>query len=253
MLTSLRLAGGLVVARTSERTTLPFANKSTSSPDEQQVAASIMSGSESDLSDVPEQHPPAALSRSSSAPIPQENGFHAEESELSDEDGMAGSDDADFEIDSQPPEPVVPRLVSSSSEDSPRPPKRKAVGIEDDEDIMNNPELYGIRRSVRHPQRDNVATLCAETHRQRRARPAKHLVCDIAFHAQSSLFMPLQIESDSQEDDSDSDIVPTSRKRRRQTPRQGWCHSTIFSFLHEFHPRTDCTSQFPSNRLHHQH
>ena len=109
-----------------------------------------MSSSESDLSDIPEQQPPAAAPfHDSVSPLPQENGFHAEESDLSeDQDTVMGSDDADFEVESQPPEPSAPE-VPSSSEDSTRPLKRKAHGgIEDDEDIMNNPELYGIRRSV---------------------------------------------------------------------------------------------------------
>ena len=151
MLTSHRPAGGPIVTSSSEKTTLPFVNRSPSSLDDQQISTRMMSGSESDLSDVPDpQLPAAAPSRDSLSPIPYGNGLHADESELSDDgNGLMGSDDGDFEVDSQPQEAKARRGISSSPEESPRPQKRKAANIEDDEDIMNNPELYGIRRSVR--------------------------------------------------------------------------------------------------------
>ena len=151
MLTSHRPAGGPIVTTSSEKTTLPFVNRSPSSLDDQQISTRMMSGSESDLSDVPDpQLPAAAPSRDSLSPTPYGNGLHADESELSDDgNGLMGSDDGDFEVDSQPPEAKARRGISSSPDESPRPPKRKAANIEDDEDIMNNPELYGIRRSVR--------------------------------------------------------------------------------------------------------
>ena len=79
-----------------------------------------------------------------------ENNYHSPEDSLSSQDEDAlGSDDADYEIESPlPPTIQVTRDALSSSDDSRRPSKRKA-GIEEDEYIMNNPELYGIRRSVR--------------------------------------------------------------------------------------------------------
>ena len=154
MLTFHYLAGGPVVTPSLEKTTLPFVNKPSPSPDDRHASIAMMSGSESDLSDVPEhQIAAAAPSHSSLSPLPYGNGLPDEESELSDDsDGLMGSDDAEFEIDSQPLEANAPRDLGSSSEDSPRPPKRRTYGgIEDDEDIMNNPELYGIRRSVSYP------------------------------------------------------------------------------------------------------
>ena len=156
MLTSHRPAGGPVVIPSLEKTTLPFVNRSTSLLDEQQTSVRMMSGSESDLSDVPDHPLPAAApSRSSLSPITYGNGLHADESELSEDgNGLMGSDDGDFEVDFQPPEAKARRGISSSPEESPRPPKRKAANIEDDEDIMNNPELYGIRRSVRSAKSD---------------------------------------------------------------------------------------------------
>ena len=109
----------------------------------------MVSGSDSDLSDVPDPGPSTKLpmhfsSKDSSEGIP----YDEDESALSDdnEDGNMGSDDGDFEMESPLPR-VSAQDTRSPSEDSRRPMKRK-LGIEDDEDIMNNPELYGIRRSV---------------------------------------------------------------------------------------------------------
>lgn len=64
-----------------------------------------------------------------------------------DEDAI-GSDDADYDIETPaPPDPTIVRDDASSSEDSRRYAKRK-VGVEHDDHMMNNPELYGLRRSV---------------------------------------------------------------------------------------------------------
>lgn len=71
-------------------------------------------------------------------------------SELDDEDDAPGEDDADFDQDT----PLLEesegmRHDRSSSEESSRPPKRKADDIDDEEYMKQNPELYGLRRSVR--------------------------------------------------------------------------------------------------------
>lgn len=72
-----------------------------------------------------------------------------DESELSDDDvdGL-GEDDGEYEMDSGVKHEQQRQSTRSTSQESRRPMKRKAVGIEEDVDIMNNPELYGIRRSV---------------------------------------------------------------------------------------------------------
>ena len=59
------------------------------------------------------------------------------------------SEDADFDLESPPPQASEQRRneSSSSSQESQRPSKRKA-GAEADDFILNNPELYGLRRSV---------------------------------------------------------------------------------------------------------
>ena len=72
-----------------------------------------------------------------------------DDSELSDNDvdGL-GEDDGEYEMDSGVKHEQQRQSTRSTSQESRRPMKRKAVGIEEDVDIMNNPELYGIRRSV---------------------------------------------------------------------------------------------------------
>ncbi len=64
-----------------------------------------------------------------------------------DEDAL-GSDDPDYNM-ATPPigDTRSGRDARSSSEDSPRQRKRKA-GLEPDDYMLNDPELYGLRRSV---------------------------------------------------------------------------------------------------------
>lgn len=60
-----------------------------------------------------------------------------------------GSDDAEYELENSPPRAIQPtaRDTRSLSETSSKSRKRK--GSVDDEDFMfNDPELYGLRRSV---------------------------------------------------------------------------------------------------------
>ena len=108
------------------------------------------SSSDSDLSDVPENPAPSVVPPRLSEPSnPSADELDAAETPPSDDEdvGMV-SEDGDFHADSPPRSVSAPRESRSASEESRRPQKRK-VGIEDDEEIMNNPELYGIRRSVR--------------------------------------------------------------------------------------------------------
>ena len=64
-----------------------------------------------------------------------------------DEDAI-GSDDADYDVETPAaPDLTITRDDASSSEDSRKYAKRK-VGVEHDDHMMNNPELYGLRRSV---------------------------------------------------------------------------------------------------------
>lgn len=108
--------------------------------------------SESDLSDIRE--PPAADTSPSTSTTPQQQsefGHQDLESSASSEAGdHDASDDADFDIEERPAAAPTnnARNYRSTSRDSRRLSKRK-LGFEDDEHIMANPELYGLRRSVR--------------------------------------------------------------------------------------------------------
>lgn len=115
-------------------------------------AEAVASDSESDLSDIVDPSNPRGLSslngRLGFSGNNDTNNINAESS--NDDDG-AGSEDADYDMETPPPlEGGTAREERSLSHDSRRPAKRKA-GLEDDEHIMNNPELYGLRRSVSRP------------------------------------------------------------------------------------------------------
>ena len=114
-------------------------------------------GSESDLSEVNETR--ALPARNSPSPSPTPTGHESSEdaeAELdvngpgeSSGDEAQASDDADYDMEesaaaSQSDENRDDR---STSRESRRAPKRKAVA-EEDEYIRENPELYGLRRSV---------------------------------------------------------------------------------------------------------
>ena len=129
-------------------TNRPYTNGHLSPPAGQFDNHAMATSSESDLSEVID--PPKPMSPSShELQAGSEHDFYSRRDSLSSEDADAiGSDDADYMVESPPPPAIhVTRDARSSSQDSRRPPKRKA-GIEEDEFIMNNPELYGIRRSV---------------------------------------------------------------------------------------------------------
>ncbi|PBP24644.1 chromodomain helicase [Diplocarpon rosae] len=141
--------------------------------------------SESDLSDVAnpivDEPSPATSSNHQSESGVQD----IEPSESSAAEAQDESDDADYDMEDNVPEaPADPaREDRSTSTESRRPAKRK-LGVED-EHMLANPELYGLRRSGRPVQQ----------------RPI--------------------IESDDEDnnDDSDSDVVPVHRTKRRKQER----------------------------------
>jgi hypothetical protein len=87
------------------------------------------------------------------SPAPSRNHqseFGAQDSESSAAEVQDESDDADFDMEDTPA-PTAPHLARqdrSTSAESRRPAKRK-LDLED-EHILANPELYGLRRSVRY-------------------------------------------------------------------------------------------------------
>ncbi len=74
-----------------------------------------------------------------------------------------GSEDADFDMEEDGLTPqsegAAPLADNSSSQGSRRGSKRKAA-IEEDEYIKANPELYGLRRSVRNQAGCPAGTAC---------------------------------------------------------------------------------------------
>ena len=139
--------------QTTSSTTTPdlsYANGHLSPPSARPTATVAMaSESESDLSeaiDLP------------NAPAPFSNGERYDDGENVQEQGMSnessheedalGSDDPDYDMGTPPAANAgSPGDMRSSSQDSPRQRKRKA-GVEPDDYMLNDPELYGLRRSV---------------------------------------------------------------------------------------------------------
>jgi chromodomain-helicase-DNA-binding protein 1 len=143
------------------------------------------SDSESELSDLAER---PNLPKLSSSPVKSQDvednaSFQRRSSETIDNDDAEGSEDGDFEMDTTLPHRDPHHSDHSESSQSPRPAKRKAL-VDEEDDIYNNPELYGLRRSGR-------------------ARPSRNV-----------------IESSDEEQDSDSDIISHRRKRRKPTVSQ---------------------------------
>jgi len=107
------------------------------------------SHSESDLSEAQD---PEAITEMSIDPLPDQNSMEdavhdMATSESDEEEDAEGEDDADYNSESPPRDDDAMRQEESESDVSPRPGKRKA---EDGDDYMQqNPELYGLRRSVR--------------------------------------------------------------------------------------------------------
>ena len=103
--------------------------------------------SDSDLSDVSEHLDPATI-RVSNAAIDRANEAYDNNDSLSSEDEDAlGSEDADYEIEDAAMDMDAVQESQSSSQDSRRSLKRKSTAQEEDY-MRNDPELYGIRRSV---------------------------------------------------------------------------------------------------------
>ena len=115
-------------------------------------AEAVASESESDLSEIIDSHNTRPLSiTNGTLGLTGNDGISHLETDSSNNDDAAGSEDADYDMETPPPlEAGDRREERSLSQDSRRPAKRKA-GLEDDEHIMNNPELYGLRRSVSRP------------------------------------------------------------------------------------------------------
>lgn len=142
--------------------------------------------SERALSDSPgpdTQSPPAVASSPSVAQDPTGDAFNDlhEHHDVLGSDGGSGhsdaSDDVEFEMHdsviSPPDDGAVPDGASSIG--SPRLPKRKTPVAEEDF-IQANPELYGLRRSVREPDMSSPSRSRLTPALQTRARETRKLV-----------------------------------------------------------------------------
>jgi chromodomain-helicase-DNA-binding protein 1 len=143
-----------------------------------------LSDSESELSDPTD--PPIPSASSSPEEKFQTVANRRTPSEVEDEDAAGSEDDGDYNMDVSMQQTHDASSQHSSSDESLRPPKRKApaAAIDDEDYIRNNPDLFGLRRS----------------HRARPSRP--------------------MLDESSDQNGSDSDIAVRPRKRLRQSSRQ---------------------------------
>ncbi|KAF2199926.1 chromo domain-containing protein 1 [Delitschia confertaspora ATCC 74209] len=181
-------------------------------------ADEISSHSGSELSDAKD----AIAEDASSSDEPQGDDYDEDE----DADGTSESEDVDAEgepdgdYDSETPPPVQHESDhggSSTSEESTRPPKRKA-SVEDDEYITQNPELYGLRRSGRaRPHRRIVESsdegdYSSDQPRTKRQRTSSRK----ASHQPTPVLLSAESDSDSDDYVGARRNVPTKKQRKRQ-------------------------------------
>lgn len=102
----------------------------------------------SDLNDIPTTTISSTTGPGDEAPSDDDAIHDMATSELDEDEDAPGEEDADFDEETPPPGQADRMDVDgSSSESSSRPGKRKAE-VDDEELMKQNPELYGLRRSV---------------------------------------------------------------------------------------------------------
>lgn len=141
--------------------------------------------SDSDLSDTRE---PTAADPASDADAPGEDYDEDEDmavvSDSSEDVDAEGEPDGDYDSESPPSEQAESDGAQSSmSHDSRRPLKRKA-STEKEDYITQNPELYGLRRSVRPIHSLSAQKLIVI---QGRARPSRRIVRYPRWISQASI------------------------------------------------------------------
>lgn len=149
---------------------MSFENGHLSSNDEPSHATIDVkpSRSESELSDVNDL-PDQAVPESADLIMQDAASLQSDDDEDAD-----GSDDADYDAGSPPSRASVDsRRSSVSSEGSSVPRKRKA-NVNDEQYMQENPELYGLRRSVR--QIPSASSRAHADMTQGRARPTRRIV-----------------------------------------------------------------------------
>ena len=132
----------------------PYQNGNLSPHDaEPENTTAIASDSDSDLSeaiDIP--NAPPSYSNSGERAEDREDDEPMSDAESSHDEDAMGSDDPDYDM-ATPPVQNGGSVgdAHSSSHESPQQRKRKTGGVEHDDFILNDPELYGLRRSVSFP------------------------------------------------------------------------------------------------------
>lgn len=141
----------MMYQQTSSTTSdLPYSNGHLSPPSTKPATnGAVTPESESDLSeatDIPNPHTAFPISEQNDDA--ENDQIRASEDESSQDEDAVGSDDPDYDMATPPTGNAGPyRDDRSSSQDSPRQRKRKA-GPEHEDYMLNDPELYGLRRSV---------------------------------------------------------------------------------------------------------
>ena len=132
----------------STSSTIPYSNGHLSPPSSKPaVNGTVTPASESDLSEALDL-PNAPTSFPNGELYVAEEDIKAQSTDEESEEDAIGEDDPDYDM-VTPPTANQGSLddARSSSEESPRQRKRKS-GVEPDDYILNDPELYGLRRSV---------------------------------------------------------------------------------------------------------
>ncbi len=132
---------------------LPYSNGHLSPPSTEPVTNGASTpDSESDLSeaiDLP--IAPTSYSNGEQYDAEEDTRMQESDAELSHDEDALGSDDPDYNMATPPVGNTGSgRDGRSSSDDSPQQRKRKA-GVEPEDYMLNDPELYGLRRSVSRP------------------------------------------------------------------------------------------------------
>ena len=147
----------------------PYANGHLSPhPAKPELISAVTSDSESALSEALDD--PAVLPLPTS--IEKRNGPSNDEDadsdmESSNDEDALGSDDPEYNMETPPPQIAESsRDARSTSQESPRQRKRK-TGVDNEGFMLNDPELYGLRRSVS----ESLYTRAKDAHLLNQGRP----------------------------------------------------------------------------------
>jgi len=141
----------------------------------------IPSDSESDLSDAIDPpsstaRPPPTLAFDNSVTTPDQG---SNDRDLTSDDAL-GSDDGEYDMEDSPPAAANAASSSSSRRSSQSPALGKRKAVTDEDDYMQNPELWGLRRSVRPLLFNHQKPLPLTLLFQGRARPSRRVVRNLS-------------------------------------------------------------------------